>query len=92
MREGWSAVLATSHKYRFFFASMSNVKSCNLWGTALTSTSVDWEFLKMKVSEDYVKADGSIYMTHTYTDYRTDFNLTKDNVLKENDTIPALPS
>ena len=92
MREGWAAVLATNHKYRFFFASMTNVKSCNMWGTAVTSTSVDWENLKMTIAPDYVKTDASIYMTHTYTEYRTDFNLTKDGELKRNNSIPALES
>jgi hypothetical protein len=33
-----------------------------------------------------------MYFTHTYTEYRTDFNLTKDGVFKENNTIPALES
>ena len=33
-----------------------------------------------------------MYFTHTYTTYRTNFNMTKDEVFKSNNTIPALES
>jgi hypothetical protein len=38
------------------------------------------------------KTDEPIYFTHTYTEFRSDWNLTKDGELKKNGTIPELES
>ena len=55
--EGWATPLATGHKYRFFFASMDAATRMNTFGTAMNAPNIDWEFLEMSITADYVKTD-----------------------------------
>lgn len=90
--EGWAAPLATGHKYRFFFASIDGNTRMNDFGIPMEAPNIDWEYTDWDIPYIWNKTDEPMYFTHTYTEYRTDFNLTKDEVLKANGTIPALKS
>ena len=90
--EGWAAPLATGHKYRFFFSSLDGVTRMNDFGTPMNAPNIDWEYLRWDIPYPWTKNDQSMYFTHTYTEYRSNFNMTKDWLPKYNNTIPALES
>jgi hypothetical protein len=72
---GWGVPFVTNHKYKFNFG---------LLGT-------NFEFLEMRIPQHYQDDSHSIYLVHNFTNNREEFNVTKDGVLKINDTIPDVP-
>jgi len=45
----------------------------------------------MTIPQHYHADDHPIYLVHNFTNNREEFNVTKDGVLKINDTIPDTP-
>jgi len=69
---GWAVPFVTGHKYKIH------------WGTA----GLDWDEMKLDMSERWVKEDKSIYFVHNFTDTRTKIDVRINNVLLDNNTIP----
>jgi hypothetical protein len=75
-KEGWGVPFVTNHKYKIHFG---------LLGT-------NFEEMDIMIPQHYQDDDHPIYLFHNFTNNREEFNVTKDGVLKANNTIPDTPS
>jgi hypothetical protein len=66
----------TGHKYKVH------------WG----KTGLDFETLKMTMSQRWEDTDKPVYLVHNFTDVRQAVTVELDGVLIENNTIPTLDS
>ena len=74
--EGWGVPMVTGHKYKIH------------WG--LLGTNFDG--MDVMIPQHYGEDDGDIYLVHNFTENRESLFVTKDGVLKANDTIPDVAS
>lgn len=70
---GWALPFVTGHKYKIH------------WGF----TGLDFEEMKVTLSERWRSTDKSIYLVHNFTDVREAINVTVNNELIANNTIPT---
>jgi len=63
------------HKYRIH------------WG----QTGIDFEDMKVYISEEYTPTDESLYFVHNFTDVRAAIDVTYNGDLTPNNTIPTNP-
>lgn len=73
---GWATPFVTGHKYRVHFGM----------------TGINFENLKVTMSQRWEATDKNIHFTHNFTDVRAKIEVKLDGALIDNDTIPALES
>lgn len=70
---GWAVPFVTGHKYKFSFGS----------------SGLDFDSLRLDLSERWNDDDKNIYFIHNFTDVRAAIDVKVNGVLFENDTLPS---